>query len=531
MNSNLTDSDIFNKKPMIEKYKSIFIATLLYALFSTFALYKNLSGITFPFFTLATIVYFSICLKFLGIRLKKDTWFYMLSIELFGVSCCLTADTRILFMNKIAIVLLTMALLVHEMYEDEQWDFITYIKNIIKQMFFCMENIPRPFEDGIAYIKENGSIDEERSKSIKNILKYVFIGIVIAVPILVVVIILLASADEIFAKSIKLIFNFEWMIENMGDIIGVCVTFVFAFIAAYMQLSYLNEKRLKTREKNNIRFEPIIGITVAAILCFVYILFCAIQIRYLFMGSISGKLSLPAGMTYSGYARTGFFQLLFISIINVIIVLFGIYKFKNNKALKILLTVITTCTYMLVASSAFRMILYIQYKYLTFLRMFVLLALVIIAFILAGVLISIYKNSFPFFKYSMIVITVCYLLFSFTRPDYLIAKVNLDNMNKETQYDFFKDSPVYDDVNFLIYEIGIDGATALIDEETIWLYDTMKATIESIGYNSGYEEYKKYKQEMFRYMYMRNLEEELEDVKTGFRNWNLSRYLALELFK
>ena len=532
MNNNfMNNNDVFNKKPLIEKYKPIFISTLVYAIFSTFALYKNLSGITFPFFTLATLVYFSICLYLLGVKLKNDTWFYMLSIELFGVSCCLTVDTRILFMNKIAISLLMMAFLLHEMYEDGKWDFMTYTKNILKQMFFSLENIPRPFEDGISYIKENGSIDEKRSKNIKNILKYVFIGIVIAVPILIVVIILLASADEIFAKSIRLIFNPEWIIENMGDVIGVCITFVFVFIAAYMQVSYLNEKRLKAGEKYDIRYEPVIGITVAAILCFVYILFCVIQIRYLFMGSISGKLSLPEGMTYSEYARTGFFQLLFISIINVIIVLFGIYKFKNSNALKILLTVITVCTYMLVASSALRMILYIQYKYLTFLRIFVLLALIIIAFILAGVLISIYKNNFPFFKYSMIVITLCYLAFSFTRPDYLIAKVNSDNMSKETQYDFFKDSPVYDDVDFLIYEIGIDGATALINEETMEAYNTMKETTGSIGYNRDYYvDYHKYKQEMFRYMYIKNLEDELGDMKIGFRSWNLSRYLAIELF-
>lgn len=255
----------------------------------------------------------------------------------------------------------------------------------------------------------------------------------------------------------------------MGNVIGACIFFVFVLLTAYMQLTYLKEKRLGTnnwgmdKEKNNRAcLEPTIGITVASILGFVYLMFSFIQIKYLFIGSVNGKILLPEGVTYSEYARSGFFQLLFVCILNIIIVMFGIYKFKESKVLKVLLTVITICTYVLTASSALRMILYIQYKYLTFLRIFVLLALLIIAFILAGVMICIYKKSFPFFKYSMVVVTVCYLLFSFTKPDYFIAKVNLDNMSQETQYDFFKNSPVYDDIDYLIDEIGVDGATAII---------------------------------------------------------------------
>ena len=62
-------------------------------------------------------------------------------------------------------------------------------------------------------------------------------------------------------------------------------------------------------------------------------------------------------------------------------------------------------------------------------------------------------------------------------------------------------------------------------------YNTIKETTGSIGYNRDYYvDYHKYKQEMFRYMYIKNLEDELGDMKIGFRSWNLSRYLAIELF-
>ena len=53
----------------------------------------------------------------------------------------------------------------------------------------------------------------------------------------------------------------------------------------------------------------------------------------------------------------------------------------------------------MIASSAMRMLLYIQYYDLTFLRFFVLWALIAIFFLITGILIHIYKEMFPLFKY------------------------------------------------------------------------------------------------------------------------------------
>ncbi len=44
-------------------------------------------------------------------------------------------------------------------------------------------------------------------------------------------------------------------------------------------------------------------------------------------------MQLPSGYTYARYAREGFFQLLFVCILNVIIVLLGSGLFRKNKIL------------------------------------------------------------------------------------------------------------------------------------------------------------------------------------------------------
>ena len=62
------------------------LPSIIYALFYTFCLYKNASGITYPFFIGGTLFYFFLSLKKLGISAKKDSVFYVISIMLLGIS-------------------------------------------------------------------------------------------------------------------------------------------------------------------------------------------------------------------------------------------------------------------------------------------------------------------------------------------------------------------------------------------------------------------------------------------------------------
>lgn len=153
----------------------------------------------------------------------------------------------------------------------------------------------------------------------------------------------------------------------------------------------------------------------------IYIYFCVIQVVYLF----AGYGTLPAGYTYAQYARQGFFQLLFICLMNLVLVLTGIGFFRESRILKGILLVISGCTFIMTASSAYRMLLYISVYYLTFLRIFVLWALGVIALLLMGIIGKTLKNSFPLFRYGLCVITVCYLVLSFGQPDYWIARYNI----------------------------------------------------------------------------------------------------------
>ena len=454
--------DLFRKK-ITENYPFFVSACIAYAAFFIVCLYKNGSGITFPVWAAGTCFFAVLMMKKADIDIKKGSFFYIAAICLLGVSTCLTGDTRIICMNKWLIFFLMLMLLLTNFYDVSKWNPAKYIANMFCTVFISLGCIPRPFSDRVIYRRDT---EAGEPKEKKHIAKYVFIGLGIGVPIVAIILVLLANADEIFAEQLRKIIADISFWGIIGDLLQMSFIGFNIFIIAYMWFSWLGRREYSEVRESKAGWEPLIGITITAVLSLVYIIFCWIQVRYLFVGGIS-KASLPEGVIYSTYARTGFFQLLFVSVINIGLVMVGIYCFRENKALKILLCLVTACTYIMIASSAMRMLMYIQGKYLTFLRIFVLFSLLVIALVLAGVIVNIFKKDFKLFKYGFAVITVCYVLFSFSRPDYWIAKVNTDNMTVEGQYEFFKDTPVFDDSMYLAKNLGTDAAPILLQEDCL----------------------------------------------------------------
>lgn len=490
---------------MIKDFPFYLCATLGYALFYVICLYKNGSGITFPIFTLGTIIYFVLCMKKLEVKIKPYSIFYMTCVELFGLSTFLTDSFVIIFFNKSSIFFLVILFLLHSFYEDKNWNFIGYIKACLKTIFYQVGFVYKPFSHLSIYKK----IREEsnREKVNKKVL-YVFVGILVSIPLLCIIVALLVSSDMVFENLFQNLVKNITIYTLVIDGIWISILFIFVFLCAYMLLSFLSIYKMENEEKESKKGEPVLAITVSSILSVVYIIFCSIQVIYLFLGRTSG-LSLPEGMIYSEYAREGFFQLLFVCIINLVLVLIGIYLFRESKVLKVFLCIITSCTFIMIISSALRMILYIKHQYLTFLRVFVLWTLLVIFIVMIGVMISIFKKNFKFFQYLTVTITILYLILSFARVDYFVAKVNVDNMKEETQYEFFKGTEVYDDINYLTGNLSYDAAPVILFYQEEVLED------EYSSYNCRREKY---------------IENILEETKNmGVRNFNISRFVARDL--
>ena len=219
----------------------------------------------------------------------------------------------------------------------------------------------------------------------------------------------------------------------------------------------LGEKKESGRGKINY----VTGVAFTGVLAAVYLLYAGIQIVYLFLRLDTG---LPDGMTYSQYAHEGFWQLLFVSIINFTAVIICIRIFEDKRILKGLLCIVSLCTCVMILSAGYRMALYVSEYQLTFLRVLVLWFLGVLMFIFFGVLYFIFRRDFRLFRYITLIVSVCYIGLSLIHVDQRIAEYNIANTQDMNE----------GDLNYLIYGLSKDAAPALaqIDlekAENLWM--------------------------------------------------------------
>ena len=515
-------------KRMREQFDFFGPVTLVYAAFYAFCMFHNGSGIAFPFFLAGTLLYFVFSLSKLEITLKKGSIFYMISMLLLGVSTFCTDGWAIIALNKLAVFLLVMCLLLHQYFDTTKWNLGKYVGSICQLIVMSFGELNRPFIDGKAYFREKGKVNKK--------VWYGLLGAVIAIPILLIAAGLLSSADAVFRKMTTDFVN--WI--RPGNVFNVVFRIAFLFFASYALTACLCKRSIREKVRDHRNGEPVLAITIMSLLSLLYLLFSGIQIFGLFLG----KMQLPDGYTYAQYAREGFFQLLSVSILNLILVLVCLSFFKESKVLKAVMTIMSLCTFVMIASSAMRMIIYIRYYYLTFLRIFVLWMLAVLFVMFIGVMISIYRESFPLFRYGVVAVTILYLVLSFSHPDYVIARVNIANApgadgkgwtESEAQdygNDFFAGpffrGSEYSDYDYLC-GLSADAAPAMIPYMESLGYDLSAYKLEypiDIMDSTGW--WSSYQQEGFGYYYLGHIKDGLDGLAhLSPRTFNVSRYMAL----
>ena len=398
-----------------ENFQVFGVATFWFACFYTFCMYKNDAGITYLFIVAAGLFYVKYCGKQLGFTAKRGTLFYTVCMLLLGISTFCTDDSRIIFFNKTGVFLLMISMVLYNVFETKQWGLGKYILTIIQSILWSWGEWVRPFGDATYYCK-----NKLGSKG-KTIL-YAAVSVAVSVPVVAVVLKLLMSADVLFGDMAERVLESL----NLKNIIGVLTVTALVFFAVYGFLSYVVKGEISEEVTEGKKAESILAIPMAGILTMLYLVFSVVQIGGLFLG----KMTLPEGYTYAMYAREGFFQLLAVSVLNLLLVLAGMQFFIESKVLKILLTLMSLCTFIMIASSAMRMVLYIKTYHLTFLRILVLWGLLVLTVLFVGVILNLFQKSFSLFRYSVVVVTVCYLGLSFAHPDYWIAKYNVSHQNK-----------------------------------------------------------------------------------------------------
>ncbi|HWT77137.1 MAG TPA: DUF4173 domain-containing protein [Mobilitalea sp.] len=411
--------------------------SFIFGAFFAILFYKAGIGLNILLFTLIIVALLTVIMKKLSIPVKSGTNYYYAGAILLALSTTLTASGILQFINFIGILLLLDLSLLHQFYEDRLWEFMKHLLRMIGLPFYCLASVYMPFVDCINFMKHTKVFKNDKTRNI-------FLGVVISIPFLWMVTALLASADLLFGKLTKKLFD----VIFSADIFGIAFMILFGFFACYCIICASVARVGMAEKQSGAKADSSIAITFMTILSLVYLLFCGIQVAYLFA---KGLFVLPAEFTYAEYARRGFFELLAVAIMNVSLILICKAFFQESKLLRVIVTVMTVCTYIMIVSATYRMLLYIGAYHLTFLRLFVLLSLLIIALVLTGVIASEYVQGFPLFQYCVAVVSICYIAFSFSKPDYFIAEYLIDHtvlLDRE-------------DMTYLTYELSLDAAPAV----------------------------------------------------------------------
>lgn len=477
---------------MKEEHKWFFRMSVLFGILFTILIYKNMISVTFPVLIVCVIVFSLLFLQKAGISVRKRTVFYFAGMLLLGGSTCLTANGFFHFFNAAGILLLFMDGMAYQLYDNKSWEFGEYVKYFFLFIGKWLGALRCPFR----YRKISDRLNrKEYLKKHKNVGAVIW-GILIAVIFLIIVLPLLMMSDRVFSEFfvniLGMVNPFDLFADiDMGNIIGVIMTFLIGALFFYAFFAALFRNDLRKKEKSDEeKSNPLTGITFGAMVAVIYVIYSGIQIVFLFLR----VGNLPDGMTYSQYAHEGFWQLLFVSIINFAAVLICLKVFQENRILRIILTLISLCTCVMILSAGYRMILYIWEYNLTFLRVLVLWFLAVLMIIFGGVIFWIYRRTFPLFRYVIIVVSVCYIGLSLSHVDGIIAGFNIRNTDQLNE----------NDIAYLMYGLSADAAPEIAE-----------IPMEVLQKNDMYEDVR-------AYFHVRKGEGEEMNIRT----WNFSRSAA-----
>ena len=417
----------------------ILSASLLLGVIFDILFYGKAFGASYPIFVLA---FYAVILWYS----RKNIMFKLDFGWLLGIPILMLSLTYVLFSNEmfyalnfigIPILVIAQTLLITGN-SRHKWFTAGFAGDIIHGFFIrTFGGVFKPFKI-VAALMEKKAVPGRYSAA-----KKVFIGIIVSIPLLLIIVTLLSSADRVFEHFMgeipKLLKNI-----NLGEYVVqiIIVIFITTLIFSYTW-SLLNPRAagyIKLPETGGFgrnTWDPVIIATILVVINIIYLFFTFVQFSYLF-GSL--KYGLPGNFSYSEYARRGFFELIAVTLINFSI-LVGCINFTKksgsimNNMVRSLNSLLVVCTIVMLFSAYSRMSLYEEVYGYTYLRMLTHAFMIFLFVVFLITFFKIWNNKLSLLKSYVIVALISYLIINFMNIDVVIAKNNIDRYFKTGKID------------------------------------------------------------------------------------------------
>ena len=475
-------------------YSSLFLSILQSILF-----WHKSPGISIAIFLTATIILTIYSLKEKEMIKNKKGILWAVPIVLLGLTYFIFNNMffKILNIPVILILFVIMCMSITETQIKEN-KFVRQILGKIFKPFVVLFDFISDF-DMDEFLENKKENQNNKTDNIKKVGK----SLLIAVPVILVIIFLLSSADSVFGSIFS---DFTKAISKMlevktiNDLLGrlLVIAFTFIYIAGFIIAFAKSKKQEETEESTGIKLSDLTIKMLLVSLNIIYLLFSVIQIKYLFINAI-----VTSNFDYAKYARTGFLQLMFVSFINFALLHISKKNIETNKILKMMLIIFTM---IIVISAAFRMHLYEQKYGYTYLRLFVYFTLVTEMLVLIPILSKLFGLKIDTFKTTLEIVVTMYVILNFININKIIAKNNIDKYladveNESIDYFYIETRTGIDSIEeqLRILNKSEEGLSANAQEYLVNLKTSVRCNLR--GYKAEYG----------------------KSYKPSFAEWNLSK--------
>lgn len=228
----------------------------------------------------------------------------------------------------------------------EAWNYrfiYALIRKTLQPIKFIFPSIGLLIQTGQSALKTQDS----------SVLKRVFLGIGILIPLAAISLVLLSSVDENFSDLIETLALDIFTVIDAEIIFKLfCITILSVIILS--TLIAWQPPLATDSSKPTQTIDQIIAMIVIGGLLLIYSLFLLLQIEYLLIDSLPIDFDQTENLV-----KSGFWQLFFLSLLNV--VLFTFFYKNTSPIAQILLTIFIAASGLLLLSAAWRMSLYVFY--------------------------------------------------------------------------------------------------------------------------------------------------------------------------
>lgn len=290
-----------------------------------------------------------------------------------------------------------------------------FISDLLQSIFV------RPFENFARQPKSAFSVFRERSRSRKIL--YALLGLLIAMPLTIIVVVLLMSSDELFANSMH---DFTKHLPSISPSLFWEIVFAIP-LAMYLFGAFFSVKKSAPAYRET---APQYRIMPQIASYFSVTPICVFYLVYIITQFVNIANAIDKTLNYSEFARRGFFELCAIAVINLaVIALIQTFTKRNEYdvkplVLRVYTVVISLFTLLIIATALTKMLMYIDEYGMTLLRVYTSWFMILLAIIFV-LIIALQIRNFVIWKAVFAVFTIMLAILCFGNFEGAIARYNI----------------------------------------------------------------------------------------------------------